>query len=375
MNSFQPFRQFRAFCFRPVFKSRGFTLIEFVGVLSVLAILACLILPVVARRVDYAVWTAEAANLSAITNALVQQAVINKSVPCATNWAQSAANWMALPVAQILTNTRGNARAYLIDTNGWLGSPDALNGYTQTTNGTAYAVTNARVLIVSSIGKALSLSNGVLDATGFANIWNTNPGQKPAGLTWPGSGQDLVIQRLTFTPFFNRLILINHFPDGSAKFTLDTNVNAVSVPATNWGWDRNYLTGTSLGLSSNTVLQAKLILYTDSSYVYESGNWLAGISNGSIGTNTSFSSPGGNSFSTAALNFERSTANPATPNLFGLTASQQSLVSEMSNLMQIYTTWANTSPAFTPALQGSLGVDFNVTALALTLSASSLISR
>src|SRR6266568_3201747 len=64
--------------------ARGHTLIEFIGVLAVLAILALALTPVVIRRMDSAAWTKEVNDMTAISNALVLQTLKNYSIPDAT---------------------------------------------------------------------------------------------------------------------------------------------------------------------------------------------------------------------------------------------------------------------------------------------------
>jgi prepilin-type N-terminal cleavage/methylation domain-containing protein len=362
-------------------RTRAFTLIEMIGVLAVVALLAAAIIPAVIKRLDWAAYTAEQNGLTGLTNALLQQVYLNKSVPSsssATAWAQSAANWLNLPVSEILTNARHNARAYLVDTSGWLGSSDALNGYVQTTNGTAFTPTNARVLIVSSIGKPLPLASGALSPRDFDEIWNTGYLQKPASWNgWSGSGDDLVIQRMTYTPCFNRLILLNHFTTNGAAFTIDpyttspVNLSDPSSPSyyiyTTNGWDSYYVAGTSLGLCSNTVLQAKVVLVQDSSYVFENGAWQGTIVTGTVGTNPNTNNPA-DDFSGIASAFLQSgwlpynTQNksfflnpPAGSTNYIPQGSPQDVLSSMESFMVSYTSWANTTPSFNPVLDHSMG--------------------
>src|SRR5258708_6620354 len=134
---------------------RAHSLIEFIGVLAVLVILAAAITPVVVRRMDRAAWTKEVNDLGAISNALSLSILRNYTVPNESSWAATAANWTARPVSQISTNNRRYARLFLYDSGGWMTNASAGSGYTQTTNGTATLPANARISIVSTIGNAL----------------------------------------------------------------------------------------------------------------------------------------------------------------------------------------------------------------------------
>jgi prepilin-type N-terminal cleavage/methylation domain-containing protein len=340
----------------------GFSLIEFIAVLAIISILALSLIGVVVKRVDIAAYSAEQTALSSITNALLQQVYLNKSVPCSTNWAQSAANWLNLPVSQIQTNARNYARAYCVDTNGWLGGN---TNYIQTTNGTTVP-NNARVLIISSIGSALPVSSGPLTPTAFNNIWNTTYPQKPSLWTlWNGRGEDLVIQRLTYTPCFKRLILVNHF-DNSGAFTIDAYSSPVNLTSASYftnGWDAYYITGTSLGICSNNIaanantVQMKVVMNDDLSYVYESpGTWLGTIANGSVGSSASAFANLAQSFLGSgvmpnnAQNSKFYVGSPASPQ-----GSPQDVMAAMECLMSYYTTWANTTPAFSSTYAHSMG--------------------
>src|SRR5262249_43531602 len=112
----------------------AFTLIEMIGSLAVIAILASMLLPVIVRQIDRAAWTAEAANVGSISNAIVMQVLRNKTVSSTNTWASDAALWTGLPTTSITTNPRRNTRAFLMDSSGWLGSTTL--PYVQTNTGT-----------------------------------------------------------------------------------------------------------------------------------------------------------------------------------------------------------------------------------------------
>src|SRR2546422_6527290 len=94
----------------------GWTLIESIAVMAVLAILAAMIAPTVIKRVDRAAWTKETADLNAIGDAFTQSILRTKKIPDASSWATFiATNQASFPVSSILTNGRRYARAFLID--------------------------------------------------------------------------------------------------------------------------------------------------------------------------------------------------------------------------------------------------------------------
>src|SRR5947209_7865556 len=111
---------------------RAFTLIELIGVLAILAIIAALLFPLVIKRVDRAAWTKEVTDLGAISNALTLQIIRSKNIPNQTTWAQAVGKWVSRPVSLITTTPRGFTRSFLIDPN--LSLPGFSLAYTQTNN-------------------------------------------------------------------------------------------------------------------------------------------------------------------------------------------------------------------------------------------------
>ena len=323
---------------------RAFTLLETVGVMAVIAILAAVIVPVVIKRVDLAAYSAEQANLGNFTNALTQQILLNKNIPSQATWSSAVANWLSLPLSSITNNARRNARAYLIDTGGWLTAA----GYTQTTNGTTAATNSARVMFVSSVGSALPaslLSSTPISTTDFNVIWNTSAGQVPTNsFSWTGAkGADLLIQRMNLQPLFYQLILNNLDANPNlACFTADANSSP--IPVTNM-FMSYYFDGTVLGLcSSNTTpptLQLRCVLKRNTSFVYDSGQWGGQIFDGRPLPIGSTNQPPLNAatFANEALDFFNSNLNPSTTNhQFG---SQGMVLNALGGFMLDYATWAS----------------------------------
>ena len=265
----------------------GFSLVEFVGVLAVLAILAATLAPVVIKRVDIAAANAEQSNLLTFSNAVVLQALRSNSIPGQAAWSATVANWLSYPTASVSTNARRNPRAYLIDTNGLLGA----SGYTQTSAGTATAPANVRAMLVSSLGKALPaslVSATPLGSTEFSNLWNAAVGTVPTTGVWNGwAGKpgDVLVQRVNLQPLFYRLILNPNDPNRFGSFTINTNNTAQSARVINI-WSRYYFDGTVVGLydtnngPASFTLESREILQRDASYVYENGLWRAQIFDG-----------------------------------------------------------------------------------------------
>ncbi len=315
----------------------GFTVIEVIGVLTLLAIIALAVTASVIKRIDQGALTKETADLSAIGDAYTQYILKNKTIPSHTTWAAAVANEMALSTTAVATNSRRYARAFLVDPSlsiGGAGLP-----YTQTTNGTARPI-RARVLLVSSLSQALPVSSGVaLSSTEFEAIWAAPEGAKPTSATWTswaGTGGDLQIKKLNLEPLFHQLIMVNRTTAGVGKFSID-NSPVLSLPTGGLGWDAYYIEGTDLGLRDmNADLRTRYLITRSISYVFEPDGWRGSITQGQ----NAYATP--EVFVNEAKEFFDSQWTSGANN----GSSQYAVMVAMHGFMSIYTLWANECPHF-----------------------------
>lgn len=314
-------------------------MIQFMGVVAVIGILVCALRPAVFKRMDQGAWTKEFNDMNALSNALVLQMLKSNSVPDQTTWAGSAANWVARPVSQISTNGRGYARLFFYDQGGWMTNAP----YYQTNVGTAGIIpANARIVLVSTIAKALPYANGALSTSNFNSLWNAVRSATPGYLTsqgWTGNSYDLVIQRVSLDPFFHHLILANRDASTPAAFSINSTNSAGTVTVTNnpAGWNSYYLDGSVVGLWGANNLTNRFILTRDVSFTFESGTWtgqLTGAGTDNRGT--------AQSFANQALTFISTSAIPGQHQ----GADTQGVLSSFYSFMYSYTLWANRCPHF-----------------------------
>jgi prepilin-type N-terminal cleavage/methylation domain-containing protein len=334
----------------------GFSLIEVLGVVTILAILAVLLVPSVVQETDQATLNQEIANLNSFSNALVQSILQTQTIPTTTGMAGAMASNLPLPLIEITNNSRNFARSFLVDPNMLLnGLTKAALPYVQTTNGAnPPPFNNARLLIVSTLGTANPPNpTGPVSPTTFSNLWSTPAYTKPTDPTWKawnGNGRDVVIQRINLQPLFLQLILINHDVTGAAAFSIGTT-NWTVVP-TNFPWlNAYYFANTVVGLcNSNGVPMTRYVLTRNSSFVFENGAWNGQIINGQ---NSSISTNVAATFAIAATNFSVSAYNsPGADSGTGGGADQSTVLAAMGNFMLAYTLYANETP--TPfAIPGS----------------------
>src|ERR1051326_7790434 len=189
---------------------RAFTLIELIGVLGIMSVLAAAVIVNVIRRMDRAAWTKETADLDTLAVSLTQSIIGTKTVPDAGNCAAAIAARMSQPVSVIATNARRLARAFVVDPN--LRINGAVLPYSQTSTGST-GTASPRLMIVSSLARALPISTGIPSSTEFNAMWNAAEGVLPATATWTnwaGTGEDLRIRKVNLDPLFYQLILVDH---------------------------------------------------------------------------------------------------------------------------------------------------------------------
>jgi prepilin-type N-terminal cleavage/methylation domain-containing protein len=327
----------------------GFTMIEMIGVLALVAILAAVMMPSVIKQVDQAAWTRETSDLNELAQALERSVVRAKTVPNVAGIPAAIANELAMPLNGITTNPRGRARAFLMDPNmrinGLKPSNESALGtlpYVQDEDG-ASAPISARVLIVSSLMDALPVTSGVpTTQAAFDNIWDAGENEVPAGWTWTGRGEDLRIRRINLGPKFHRLMLIDRDSNTvdpyylPPLFSIDTT-DLEPVPAGAAGYNAFYLDGTMVGLhASEGALHARHVLNNDISFVFEKGLWRGWIGPGTPTLNVS------DEFLEEALAFLGSDWNLKS----NKGASQNGVLVAMYVFMFNYTLWAELCPHF-----------------------------
>lgn len=321
--------------------AHAFALIEFLGVLAIVAILAALLLPVVVRRVDIAAVNAEASSLNALSNAIVLQILRGNSIPSEGAWFQAAGNWLAYAPATITTNGRHFARAYLVDTNGWLGANLPTSGYYAQSGAGTTVPTGARVMLVSSLSAALPVASGRPGTVSFNDIWNTPPNSIPTTwTTWKGRGEDLLIQRMNLQPLFSQLILVNRDRNNAAAYVLSGQTNLVSSRSC---FTASYISGSVVGLGSTnsgtTNLQTSCVLSGNASYVFENGYWGMQIKTGPNPFSTN--APVWMNFNNIAQTFVAMPENPDAGGNNAKGGDQQQVLAAMTDFMLIYQLWAN----------------------------------
>src|SRR5438034_896640 len=100
---------------------RGFSLIEMIGVITVLALLALALTPILIKQFDRIAGEKEAATLKSLAQALRQGITTQKFIPNESGWSTMTASNSGLSDTLVRINDRKVARVFLIDPNFQIG--------------------------------------------------------------------------------------------------------------------------------------------------------------------------------------------------------------------------------------------------------------
>jgi len=175
----------------------GFTMIEMIGVLAIIAILATVLVPNGLRALDRAAITAEAQTLHNLGEQVKIHLKTYGVPPAAATWTQDLGRMADLSPADILTNKRQMARSYVYEP-------------------VVGPAVPKRVLILSSMrtGLTLPVAANLTTTALFDHVWNTADRTIPAvgANSWAGwaawratggGGDFLVVERINLAPVYN----------------------------------------------------------------------------------------------------------------------------------------------------------------------------
>ncbi len=339
---------------------RAFSLLEMIGVLAVLAILAAALVPALIRQMDKTAGDQESAALKSMGDALQQSIMRNRYIPGATDWAANIATELGVDVASVTNSPRQQPRCFLIDQNlsiGGFGLP-----YTQTSAG-ASGVTNTRVMLVSSIGRALpaGIASGVMSSNNFNAFWNWNdatstlPTNSFAWTGWPNS-DDLRVERIDLSPLFVRLVLNTYASITKCFYSIDSTNGPAEV--SNAGTKGYFLQDSILFLYSGssaggTNFDSEQILIQNSAFLYYLDRWHGSVSGAALVAGMDI-----------AAVVDQYMA--AYPNARAQNTNQQAIVvQKMIDFMDAYSTWAAAGFPYTPK---TLPPDLSVAQAALKVA-------
>ncbi|MBN8249660.1 MAG: type II secretion system protein [Verrucomicrobia bacterium] len=313
----------------------GWTLIEALGVLAILAVLSAAFVPWLLRDLDASARAEESRALAEISRAIGQSLRRERVVPDANTWAAMASSALGSHQDRIQTNARGGRRLWIVDPRLRLGpAPGATLPFIQSDAGSREP-TNARVVVLSSLGvpPPTTVQDGVAASNArFDALWSASPGAVPTGWSWNGRADDLAIQRLDLTDHWVPVLLNQPATGPRGQWGTDLAGTNAASPGALQTW---YLRGTVLRLhDADGRLQWSVVLQTPLTLTFERGAWRGraswldadGHGNGSTVDDAM------NRFQGAVENPEAAFATPP--------ATREGVCRSMSNYLTAYLNWS-----------------------------------
>ncbi len=206
----------------------GFTIMELIGAMAIIAILAAVLAPSVTDGIDRAYAAQEEANVSSLMGALEQHILQNKDIPreAAASWTAAIATYAELARDDVEFNPRGYRRQLYVDPQFFTSSEAVFPGYVQGAGLTSRPY-SPRLMLVSDLTR--NVPNPPRTAAEFAAIWDqTNTAVVV-------EGPKVKLERLNLAGYFHRLLLVNSHSQQPA-YALESG-GSVPVPAAFGGVD------------------------------------------------------------------------------------------------------------------------------------------
>lgn len=255
-------------------RQQGFTLMELIGVMAIMAVLAAVLAPSLTDGIDRAYAAVEEENLETLIGSLEQHILINKQIPRSTaaDWTAAVAAYADLTREEVEFNQRGFRRRLYVDPQFFSSTESNFPGYSQTT-GLSSRPYSPRLMLVSDLNR--NAPNPPGSAADFAAIWDQSGGAVVS------ESSKVKVVRLNLSGRFHRLLLTNGHAQ-QASYALEGGA-AAPVPAAVSGVDgtliRYVLRSSQLsvffspyptgGMNTSTIVAGDLALR----YATDGSNW------------------------------------------------------------------------------------------------------
>ena len=202
----------------------GFSLIEIIGVLSIVAILSAVLAPNILKSIDRAKVAGESDNLRVLGDQIKLYLRENNALPTPSNLADQLSLYSDLNADAIANNRQNVARSFIRDRS---------------------TLPVVRILILSSMRNGLNLPvEANIGTVAFDEIWNTAAGQIPPASSWGGwnswssvevARDYLVIQRVNLqtvyqTDLLTYTVSLNNISSVECSYNI-VSADGSSIPA------------------------------------------------------------------------------------------------------------------------------------------------
>lgn len=260
---------------------QGFSIIELMGVLAIVAIIGAITAGVLFRRLRVADQEAEVIGLRSLAQAFETVTRDRKLLPSPNDWHELLAPEVDQSIEKIIFSRSGFQRMLLYHPRSALKPLGAAR--IQTVTGFASASNGVdRVILLSSLGRSLPPGFDPTTTNGFEALWNTRPHERPAG--WSSAvlpdPDDLQLEKIDLTPFLHRVTINNLSTSNiAARISLGENGTVLEIPRLNpnAAWESSFLQGTSLNLHGldGSIVSREFIM-GDRTFFYGDFGWGGG---------------------------------------------------------------------------------------------------
>ena len=258
-------------------RCRAYTLVELIGVLSLVTILVTAAVNLVLGRLKRVDQLAEAATLESLARALEKVILDRRILPGTNDWLSCIQAEIDGPASR-LARTRSGGSRWLLYHPGSSVRPGGV-ARVQTASGFQVAsLDTEKILIVSLLQGSLPAGLDMGSSATFDAFWNLRPHERPAGWTAPSlpDPDDLHCVRLDLGKWLHR-VTVNNLADPGSSPTLSSadNASLVTLPVSNpvVPWRAWFLHGSGLNLhgTDNQVERRETILGDRTFYFGEDG--------------------------------------------------------------------------------------------------------
>ncbi len=316
----------------------GFTLIEVIGTLALMALLAGIVAQSSLARLSQSHRQKEQDELGHIARAFEQAVIRTRGIPEGDGWVALVAHALAQTPGRVRQNFTGQERKLLLDPELQVGTTGTNSlPFLQVARGSVQPA-HLRAILVSSLGGPLPALTGAE----FTALWSATERTLPANWpgSWSGAADDLRVERIDFGRLFRHVILNNLDTAESAPYGVDgTNVVLIAAGQRVEGW---FFETSSVNLYyGSRILQARENIARNTSYVYENGRWGRSLIYGAGAGSTSIGQLTDDFINIVTLN-NTSADDPLTSDTTGVTTASASTASQ-TTVTQTETTTTTTT--------------------------------
>ena len=183
--------------------SAGFSLLEMIGVMAVMAILAGALAPSIFQMIEEGYQGAEAQSMETVAEALQDYVRYTKTIPTdqADNWTTAVADYAGLSPNRVRYNDKNFERRLYIDPDFFGGGGGGSGTFFSQDQGLSNMPVSPRVMLVSSLDGAVRQRLNSADR--FDDVWNQESDARIK------ESKTVFIERVNLAPLFKRVVLSN----------------------------------------------------------------------------------------------------------------------------------------------------------------------